>query len=48
MFFQRGLVLASVSILLISRKLLIGSIVLGAVGALLTVNGFFWLVQAIR
>jgi hypothetical protein len=47
MFFQLGLVLASVSILLNSRKLLIGSAVLGALGALLTINGFLWLVQAI-
>ena len=47
MFFQLGLVLASVSILLNSRKLLTGSIVLGILGAVLTLNGFFWLVQAI-
>jgi hypothetical protein len=47
MFFQLGLVLASVSILLNSRKLLAGSIVLGALGAILTINGFFWIVQAI-
>ncbi len=44
MFFQLGLVLASVSILTTSRKLLFSSIGLGAVGALLTLNGFFLLV----
>ncbi len=47
MFFQLGLVLASVSILLNSRKLLTASIILGALGALLAANGFFWVVQAI-
>ncbi len=41
MFYQLGLVLASVSILITSRKLLIASIVLGALGAILTANGFF-------
>jgi hypothetical protein len=47
MFFQLGLVLASVSILLTSRKLLGASLVLGALGAALTLNGFFWIVQAL-
>jgi hypothetical protein len=41
MVFQLGLVLASVSILTTSRKLLIASIALGAAGAVLTLNGFF-------
>jgi hypothetical protein len=41
MVYQLGLVLASVSILTGSRKLLIASIVLGAIGAILTLNGFF-------
>ena len=41
MFYQLGLVLASVSILITSRKLLVASILLGIVGAVLTANGFF-------
>ena len=41
MVYQLGLVLASVSILTTSRKLLIASIILGAIGAILTLNGFF-------
>jgi hypothetical protein len=40
MFYQLGLVLASVSILITSRKLLITSMILGVIGALLTANGF--------
>jgi hypothetical protein len=42
MFYQLGLVLASVSILITSRKLLTASIILGIIGAVLTANGF-WL-----
>lgn len=40
MFFQLGLVLASVSILTTSRKMLVASIILGAIGGVLTLNGF--------
>lgn len=47
MFYQLGLVLASVSILIASRKLLIGSVVLGVIGAALTANGFFLLIDAL-
>lgn len=47
MFFQLALVLASVSILVASRKLLVGSVVLGIIGGLLTLNGFFLLIGAI-
>jgi hypothetical protein len=41
MVYQLGLVLASVSILTTSRRLLFASIILGVIGALLTANGFF-------
>ncbi len=47
MVYQLGLVLASVSILTGAKKLLLGSVILGVLGALLTLNGFFWIVQAI-
>lgn len=41
MVYQLGLVLASVSILTASRRLLVASIILGIIGAVLTLNGFF-------
>ena len=47
MFFQLGLVLASVSILVTSRPLLLASIILGALGAALTANGFFLFLPSI-
>ncbi|HWE47730.1 MAG TPA: DUF4337 domain-containing protein [Caulobacteraceae bacterium] len=47
MFYQLGLVLASVSILITSRRLLIASIILGALGAVLTANGFLLFLPAI-
>jgi hypothetical protein len=44
-FFQIAIVLASVAILALSRPILIGSMIAGALGALLTVNGFLLLVK---